>query len=97
MQTKDKDISYVSRQIPASIICKWEVNTWLFEASPDLTTAISFSELGQRDWGVKKLINVRLKQHDFGTVEHAVILFHSCSEVIYSEKLQEMCLSTDPE
>lgn len=49
MQVKDKDISYVSRQTPASIICKWKVDTWLFETSSDLTTAISFSEIGQRD------------------------------------------------
>lgn len=84
MQTKDKEVSYVSRQIPASIICKREFNTWFFEASSDQTTAISFSVPGQRDRGVKNLNNILLKQHSFGTSEHTVILPCSCSKVIYS-------------
>lgn len=96
MQVKNKDISHASRQTPASINCKCKVNTWLFEMSSDLTTAISSSELGQIEWRVTKLINVLLKQHDFVTLVHAVIPPCFCSELIYPEKLYEIHLCTDP-
>lgn len=96
MQTKDKDTCYVSRQIPASIIYKWEVNTWLFWSKLWPDNSNKLLRTGSKRLKGQK-INVMLKQHSFGTVEHAVILTHSCSKVIYSEKLQEMCLSTDSE